>query len=349
MSVQVSAGSAFVLNTYGAAQGYYTVVNDGTVLIALDASHPNFGRVDTIVLRVYDSQYSGTDNFGQLEKITGSPGPSPAVGPIPDNCIVLATIFVGASASAITSGNISSSLRQYARFNSSLVNAVESLTSTTLPGSPYQGQMAIETDTDAVKISVNGVWRTLSPATAINVTSGSRPSGVRAKAGMILFETDTKRYYTYDGVKWNYLAGGGGEFITNTFTGWTGVYRTVFGTYNGGQQPLTLWKDAEGRYNLEGMLTNNVPISSWGYYGIYIMCALPAGTYPYYDQRAISAVVAPTQGNSVSHILIRGSTQQSVTPGAPGHIMWQSTDSQTWYVEPGMLQIMVPRISWPAQ
>lgn len=347
MSIQVSSGSAYVPNTFGLTQGFYAVVNDGTVTVPLDASHFNFNRTDLIVLTVKDSQYAGVDNFAVIEKITGSPGPgaNPAPNPVPANSIVLASVLVTASASSVTSGNISIGLRQIARLQPSMVNAVQTVTPSTYPSSVMNGQFIIDETLDQLRVWMNGRWFTLSPSTMSNVgTAGERPPG--ARTGTIVYEQPTKRFYSYDGTKWNYAGGGGGESSTTSFVGWNPNYRNVTGTPQGFMQPLTIWKDAEGRYNLEGTFTNSVNFSGWTQYAAYGICLTPPEATPTYDLRAITAVIAPGEGNEEAHILIRGKQSNSSTPGAPGTIMWQPCNSRTWSPVSGNFIGLVPRMSW---
>jgi len=347
MSVQVSSGSAYVANTLGAFQGYYAVTNDGTVTVALDASHSNFNRTDLIVLTVKDAQYAGSENIAVIDKVTGAAGPgaNPAPGVVPANSIILASILVPASSSSIAFNNIGYALRQYARVQPSMANAVQVVQSGAMPFAPYNGQLVVTEDTGTLQAQVNGTWRTLSPVTVANYTSTSKPLG---KAGMLAYETDTKRYYSHDGTKWNYLGGGNGEIITKTFTNWSPIYSQPFG-FEAGQQPLTLWRSGEGRYCLEGMLTNAQTITSWQQYVQYWVTYLPNGYAPPTDVRGTGFVVIPGVGNWPIHILIRGTHPSTVNPGSVGSIYWQPQDSYyNTNVAPGFFQLKVSFISWEA-
>lgn len=347
MSIQVSAGSAYVPNTFGLTHGFYAVVNDGSVTIALDASHPNFNRTDLIVLTVKDSQYAGSDNFAVIQKITGAPAPgaNPAPNPVPDNSIVLASVLVTASTSSVTTGNISLTLRQIARLQPSMVNAVQTVTPASYPTAPANGQFVVDEALDQLRVFVNNKWVTVSPSTVTTVASvGARPPG--AVVGTLVYEQPSKRFYSFDGTKWNYAGGGGGDVITKTFTSWSANYRSLRGVVVGGQQPLTLWRNADGRMCIEGSFTNANYFTGASYQGVYGVCALPAGYAPPVDVRGLSFLIVPNVANYVIHILIKGTTSQSTTPGSPGTLLWQAQNTFNILTAPETAQFKVPFMSW---
>lgn len=103
MTVNVAAGEAWVAGTSVSNQGYYHVVNDSIVVLTINQSNTS-SRTDIVVLRVYDSEYSGSFNTAQLEVITGTPGGgTPAT---PADSLKLATITVGANVTSISNANI---------------------------------------------------------------------------------------------------------------------------------------------------------------------------------------------------------------------------------------------------
>lgn len=121
MTVNIAAGAAFVAGTESDYQGVYHVQNDDDVELDVEASDPTNGRKDLVVARVYDAEYSGSDNEFVLEVITGTPSGSPATPATPDNAIPLATLTVAANASTVTTANITD-LRKPATFRPSIVN-----------------------------------------------------------------------------------------------------------------------------------------------------------------------------------------------------------------------------------
>lgn len=109
MTVTVAAGDAWVAGNQVSNQGYYHVVNDSIVTVSIPQSNTS-ARTDIVVIRVYDSEYSGSFNTAQIEVISGSPGGgTPAT---PSNALRLATITVGANATSISNANIVDSRAQ---------------------------------------------------------------------------------------------------------------------------------------------------------------------------------------------------------------------------------------------
>lgn len=106
MSVNVVSGHALVEGTESAAQGVYSCFNDGTVNKSIAASDPSLPRIDTVVLRVRDSFYSGATNAWAIEIVTGVAASSPAVPSTPANSMVIAKVAVAAGATSIVTANI---------------------------------------------------------------------------------------------------------------------------------------------------------------------------------------------------------------------------------------------------
>lgn len=103
MTVTVAAGDAWVAGNEVSNQGYYHVVNDSIVTVSVPQSNTS-SRTDIVVVRVYDSEYSGSFNTAQIEVISGTPGGgAPST---PSNSLKLATITVGANVTSITNSNI---------------------------------------------------------------------------------------------------------------------------------------------------------------------------------------------------------------------------------------------------
>lgn len=142
MSVNVAAGAAFIPGTESSLQGSYHVWNDSTKNLAIAAADPTNGRIDRIVARVYDSEYSGGDDEWALEVITGTPAGSPSAPATPDNALSLATVSVPALASSVVTGDITDTRLRAAALGGEIV-----CTSTTRPSNPYPGQRIYETDT----------------------------------------------------------------------------------------------------------------------------------------------------------------------------------------------------------
>ena len=109
MSVDVSAGRAFILGTESAFQGTYFVESrniENLVVTVADATNP---RKDIVVARVEDSEESGAVDAWSLEVIAGTPAASPSAPAQPAHSLLLATVDVAALASSITNANITTS------------------------------------------------------------------------------------------------------------------------------------------------------------------------------------------------------------------------------------------------
>jgi hypothetical protein len=89
-------------------QGMYFVENRGTLNVPLVAADPTNGRIDLIVARVRDEQYTGgiSGSPWEIVAIAGAPAPSPAPPARPSNSIALAQVAVAAAATVINTGNI---------------------------------------------------------------------------------------------------------------------------------------------------------------------------------------------------------------------------------------------------
>ncbi len=111
MNVVVGPGIAYIPGTEAPTQGTYVCVNDGDVTLPIAASHASLTRIDLVIARVYDAQYSGSINAWALEVVVGTPGgTAPSV---PDNSLVLAQITIGPTVTTITDNDISELVKRY--------------------------------------------------------------------------------------------------------------------------------------------------------------------------------------------------------------------------------------------
>ncbi len=106
MSVNIAAGGAFVRNTDSADGGVYHVYNDAVVNVAVAAADATNSRNDLVVVRVRDSEYSGSDDDAVFEVVEGTPDAAPVDPAVPENCLVLARVVVTSAVSSITDGAI---------------------------------------------------------------------------------------------------------------------------------------------------------------------------------------------------------------------------------------------------
>lgn len=119
MDVTVRAGSAYVQGTEQASQGMYHVFNEEDFNINIKVANAINTRIDLVYIRVYDSEYSGTQNMAAVEVLEGVPSSSPVVPALPASSIPLAQITVPANATAIVTANIVNA-RPVAKFNTVL-------------------------------------------------------------------------------------------------------------------------------------------------------------------------------------------------------------------------------------
>lgn len=114
MSIDVTAGMAFVSGVFSSTQGVYTVVNDATFTTTIAAAHPTLPRIDLVILEVLDQIYSGISNLAQVRVVAGTPAAAPVIPTVATtNYITLAQVFVPAAVAAIVTGNITDA-RTYA-------------------------------------------------------------------------------------------------------------------------------------------------------------------------------------------------------------------------------------------
>ncbi|MFC5720376.1 hypothetical protein ACFP1Z_09400 [Streptomyces gamaensis] len=103
MQVQISTGRAIVQGT--TAQGAYPVTVTAPETLTVADGDPQYGRVDSVVLRVRDGQY---DTSGQaaatVEIVQGTPAAAPTAPPLPPAALRLWDITVPAGTSAGVGG-----------------------------------------------------------------------------------------------------------------------------------------------------------------------------------------------------------------------------------------------------
>jgi hypothetical protein len=106
LSVVVASGWAAIVGTTQANMGTYVTYNDASAVLSLNTADPTNPRVDLICATVNDAYYTGSLNNVVLQVVAGTPAGSPVAPALPANSITLATIAVGAGATAITNANI---------------------------------------------------------------------------------------------------------------------------------------------------------------------------------------------------------------------------------------------------
>jgi hypothetical protein len=106
LSVLVSSGWAAIVGTTQANMGTYVGFNDATVTLSVNTADPTNPRIDLVCMTVNDAYYTGSLNNVILQVVAGTPASSPVAPSLPANSISLATVAVGAGATALTNANI---------------------------------------------------------------------------------------------------------------------------------------------------------------------------------------------------------------------------------------------------
>lgn len=231
MSVNVADGRAFIAGTEGSFQGVYHLENRGTLNVVIAASDPTNPRRDLIVAKVQDAIYSGSTNAASIVAVTGTPNASPVDPAVPNNCIVLARVAVAANATSIVNANI-----------------------TDLRTSFVQSSSAVLQQTYACGLS--GV---------LVCTSTTRPT-LNLSNGMVIFETDTKNVYIYNGLSWDLFNSVPGAWTAPTLlNSWVNV---------GAPQQVAQYRKVGDMVQLRGSVKNGTATSGTTIY------TLPTGFRP---------------------------------------------------------------------
>lgn len=106
LSVLVASGWAAIVGTTQSNMGTYTTYNDATTVLSITTANPTNPRIDLVCATVRDAYYTGAFNDVILQVVAGTPAGSPVAPALPANSISLATVAVGAGATAITNANI---------------------------------------------------------------------------------------------------------------------------------------------------------------------------------------------------------------------------------------------------
>ena len=106
LSVLVASGWAAIVGTTQSNMGTYTTYNDATTVLSITTADPTNPRIDLVCATVRDAYYTGAFNDVILQIVAGTPAGSPVAPALPANSISLATVAVGAGATAITNANI---------------------------------------------------------------------------------------------------------------------------------------------------------------------------------------------------------------------------------------------------
>lgn len=214
LSVLVASGWAAIVGTTQANMGTYVGYNDDTVILSITTADPTNPRVDLVCLTVNDAYYTGALNNAVLQVVAGTPAGSPVAPTLPANSISLATVAVGAGATAITNANITDT-RVLVTTNIPESGDISSVTAGTgLSGGGSSGAVTVSLDYKAATtLTLNAQtgttyttvandaaakFVTLTNASAITVTIaaglynvGEQINFAQMGAGQVTFQGDT--------------------------------------------------------------------------------------------------------------------------------------------------------------
>jgi hypothetical protein len=106
MNLSVAAGWAAIVGNYQTNMGTYMAYNDAAATATITTADPTNPRIDLVCITVNDAAYSGSLNSVAINVVKGTAAGSPTVPSTPTNSIALAQVAVAASATSISSGNI---------------------------------------------------------------------------------------------------------------------------------------------------------------------------------------------------------------------------------------------------
>lgn len=188
--------------TAGGLQGPYLCVNDANRDLAIAPTAAGQLRVDLIVARIYDDDYSGATRVWALEVVQGVAAPAaPAEPAVPVSSLVLGRVDVPAGAGAIAAGNLTDRRKWAVAAGGTLPLATDA---ERVALAAYEGLRVAVAATGAEWVYLAGSWRqlygdllgwtNLPLAAAYSATTAPNAPQVRVRAnGTVYFRGYVKR------------------------------------------------------------------------------------------------------------------------------------------------------------
>lgn len=196
LSVVVASGWAAIVGTTQANMGTYVGYNDATVILSIATADPTNPRVDLVCMTVQDAYYTGSLDNVILQVVAGTPAGSPVAPALPANSISLATVAVGAGATAITNANITST-RVLVTTNIPEVGDISAVVAGTgLSGGGSSGSVTLSIDTGVTVDLTTAQTLTNKTLTSplinlgINAQTGTTYTTVLADNGKLITQTN---------------------------------------------------------------------------------------------------------------------------------------------------------------
>jgi hypothetical protein len=202
LSVVVDSGWAAIVGTTQANMGTYVTYNDASLVLSLNTADPTNPRVDLVCATVNDAYYTGSLNNVIIQVVAGTPAGSPVAPALPANSITLATVAVGAGATAITNANITDT-RVLVTTNipeSGDISAVNAGTGLSGGGSSGSVTLAIDTavtaDLTTAQTLTNKSFTSPRINLGINAQTGTTYTTVLADNGKLVTQTNASAIAT---------------------------------------------------------------------------------------------------------------------------------------------------------
>lgn len=107
MNLTVKGGGAWIAGAQSATEGAQAVVNDDdSQTVTISTANGSNPRIDSVVLQVRNSVYSGTHDDAILTVVKGTAAASPTPPALAADELLLAQVLVGTAVTSITNANI---------------------------------------------------------------------------------------------------------------------------------------------------------------------------------------------------------------------------------------------------